>query len=82
MVKWVHRSVAGEGEDLLYSECGAPWELVYRSGSYGPWQVRSGKCASESLSPYVRCASVAWREVYMRPVESQGRRCVDFFLVR
>jgi len=76
----MHRSVAGKGKDLLYSEYGAPWELVYWSGSYGPWQVRSGKCASESLYPYVRCASVAWREVYMRPGEGQGWREVDLLL--
>ena len=76
------RSVAGKSVDLLCSECGVPWELVGRSGSHSPWQVGSGKCGSESLSPYVRYASVAWREVYMRLSVGQGWRDGVFFLAR
>jgi hypothetical protein len=61
-----------EGFGCLCSGSGAPWELVCRSGSCSPWQVHSGKCASETLYPYVRCASVALRELYIRLGGSLG----------
>jgi hypothetical protein len=57
---------------------------VAHLGSWSAGEVRivhvhSGKCASELLSPYVRCASVAWREVYMRLSGGQRWRDAVFF---
>ena len=60
---------------------------VAHLGSWSTGQVRivHGKSAAGSVprSRYLpMCDVPAWREVYMRLGEGQGRREVDFFSVR